>query len=620
MRLTPTLVNQNWGWYQTGNLDFSGHLGIGSPAPNPPLTYLHIYSGFTGVTPGYRPWMRVGTYATQDSDGLYIGMRPINGLTHSILSWSDDFTANQGQGPDPMCFVFTSQPDNTTVANTFAGLEIARMLPAANGNEGYLGIGDYFTAGLNPTQRLDVLDGFARIRQLPTDPISTSTDMVVVRADGVLEHRPMPTTGLADCDWSTDPGPQNNVSTAFGAVDPNCPDANDAVGIGLNLGGALATSKMTIASTNFARGLDVTASNANGFVIGGRFSALGTSNSGTRGIQVFSNGAGAGAVGRAADFISNDNSFYTNGVHAETFGGTFQAAAVYGWCHSTATNNIGLYGRVDATTATSWAGYFQGNVHVQGNITASGTVTWSDESIKTDVQEITDPMEIIRQLRPTTYQFLTDQNPYMNLPLGLQRGFIAQEVENVMPDVVHDIHIAPVLDQETNEVMADAQVIKGINYTAIIPVVVAGMQEQDAKVAVLEAQLAEAQTTNATLNDQVQHLTDRLDAMDQNIASCCAIHSDQRSTSGEELIDEKLNGANDRLLHIAPNPFETQTTIYYQLEQGGRMQLMANSADGKQLRVLHEANMEQGSYQFNWNTADLALGIYYVTLLLDGKP
>ncbi len=50
------------------------------------------------------------------------------------------------------------------------------------------------------------------------------------------------------------------------------------------------------------------------------------------------------------------------------------------------------------------------------------------------------------------------------------------------------------------------------------------------------------------------------------------------------------------------------------------MQLMANSSDGKQLRVLHEAQMEAGEYQYEWHTADLSAGIYYVTLLLNGEP
>ena len=46
---------------------------------------------------------------------------------------------------------------------------------------------------------------------------------------------------------------------------------------------------------------------------------------------------------------------------------------------------------------------------------------------------------------------------------------------------------------------------------------------------------------------------------------------------------------------------------------------MANSADGKQLQVLFEQVSESGVYQFNWHTEDLAAGMYYVTLLLDGE-
>jgi hypothetical protein len=73
-------------------------------------------------------------------------------------------------------------------------------------------------------------------------------------------------------------------------------------------------------------------------------------------------------------------------------------------------------------------------------------------------------------------------------------------------------------------------------------------------------------------------------------------------------------------LKIQPNPFNDRTTIYYELEGRGRVQLMVNSSDGKSLRVLHEAQVDQGTYQFDWNTSDLAPGIYYITLLVDGQP
>ncbi len=50
------------------------------------------------------------------------------------------------------------------------------------------------------------------------------------------------------------------------------------------------------------------------------------------------------------------------------------------------------------------------------------------------------------------------------------------------------------------------------------------------------------------------------------------------------------------------------------------MQLMANSADGRSLRVLSEGQREAGEFQYDWSTEKLAPGVYYITLLLDGEP
>ena len=73
-------------------------------------------------------------------------------------------------------------------------------------------------------------------------------------------------------------------------------------------------------------------------------------------------------------------------------------------------------------------------------------------------------------------------------------------------------------------------------------------------------------------------------------------------------------------MHIQPNPFNEATTVSYTLERAGRMQLLANSADGKQLQVLQEGQRPAGDHRFEWNTSGLEAGMYYVTLLLDGQP
>jgi len=253
-----------------------------------------------------------------------------------------------------------------------------------------------------------------------------------------------------------------------------------------------------------------------------------------------------------------------------------------------------VFGRVTGNgTGVRYAGYFQGATHIAGPASCT-TNTWtSDATLKTDVQEIEDAMATIEQLRPTTYRFLSEEHIAAGLPDGLQRGLIAQEVEQVLPDLVSNITIAPIRDT-TGAVIHAGETVKGVNYIGLIPLLIAAMQEQN----------------------------DRIDHLEQALAACCANPDgsrmqDQGLDQPSEL-DGSFNGSEK--LRIQPNPFNERTTVFYTLDRGGRTQLLANSSDGRDLRVLQEADLEAGNYQFDWNTAALAPGMYYVTLLLDGQP
>ena len=176
----------------------------------------------------------------------------------------------------------------------------------------------------------------------------------------------------------------------------------------------------------------------------------------------------------------------------------------------------------------------------------------------------------------------------------------------MLPDQVEQYTVPLVLDSLGN-ISVPPTNLKGVNYVELIALLVGGMQEQQM---MIDSQLVHHQLLN-----------DRIDQLEQMILDCCQNFdgSDQRSLmdNGTGSFDQ---GTGDRNLRIQPSPFTEQTTVFYNLERSGRMQLMANSSDGKQLRVLHEAQMEQGGYQYEWQTADIAPGIYYVTLLLDGEP
>ncbi len=209
-------------------------------------------------------------------------------------------------------------------------------------------------------------------------------------------------------------------------------------------------------------------------------------------------------------------------------------------------------------------------------------------------------MDLVKQLRPTTYEFSPQDHPEFNFPSGQQIGFIAQEVEEVLPQLVETMHQGAVFDSLGTQLAAGFD-YKTLNYIGLIPVLLGAVQEQQ---------------------DQMDELKNQLAAMQEALAACCAPSQDG-SLMHQPLDSEgepKNDPALERLLRIDPNPFTDATTLRYTLERAGRVQLLVNSSDGKQLQVLHEGLASAGDHSYDWNTGHLAPGMYYVTLLLDGEP
>src|SRR5690606_620670 len=129
--------------------------------------------------------------------------------------------------PDLFKVIFLANPTTTGTAGTLDGLETMRILPATTGMESYFGIGDFFTAGLNPTERLHVLDGRVRIEQLPDDPEAEELTKFLVVDDvdpgsgeyGVVKWRHLPTGTGGSCEWELLGG--NRVATAWRNVGTN---------------------------------------------------------------------------------------------------------------------------------------------------------------------------------------------------------------------------------------------------------------------------------------------------------------------------------------------------------------------------------------------------------------
>jgi len=103
---------------------------------------------------------------------------------------------------------------------------------------------------------------------------------------------------------------------------------------------------------------------------------------------------------------------------------------------------------------------------------SGGGTSWtsnSDERLKSDLKQIEDAANKVATLRAVTGRFKTDKE-------GTSRSFlIAQDVQKVFPEAVN------VQDDENKTL--------GIQYTDIIPLLVAAIQELTAKVTALEAKV-----------------------------------------------------------------------------------------------------------------------------------
>jgi Chaperone of endosialidase len=113
----------------------------------------------------------------------------------------------------------------------------------------------------------------------------------------------------------------------------------------------------------------------------------------------------------------------------------------------------------------------------------------SDRRLKENIADIEPGLSAIMKMRPVHYDWKNKE-----LGKGKQYGFIAQELEKVLPEVVsHTVLTENDLAdlRKSGKPMPEITDPYGINYTAITPVLVKGMQEQQAKIEHLEAEIAE---------------------------------------------------------------------------------------------------------------------------------
>jgi len=194
---------------------------------------------------------------------------------------------------------------------------------------------------------------------------------------------------------------------------------------------------------------------------------------------------GVGVYGKAtpSDYYGYGGYFIGGykGVRAECNGAS--ASYTYMGVHGSASNTAagaayGVYGAATAATGTPYGVYCSGNGGYTG--------TWlavSDAKFKKDVTNYSGALENIMKLRTVSYNMKTEEYPFMGFSSGLQIGFIAQEVKEIFPTLVEKgAHPGAEKEDAVVEYM-------GMNYIGMVPVLVAGMQEQQQQIELLKQQI-----------------------------------------------------------------------------------------------------------------------------------
>jgi len=161
---------------------------------------------------------------------------------------------------------------------------------------------------------------------------------------------------------------------------------------------------------------------------------------------------------------------------------------------------FGIYGETtpigeNSLTNRNWAGVFNGPV-----ISNVGFLT-SDSLLKKDIRPITHGLNIIDSLKPVSFLFdtATANAAGLYLPVNKQYGFLAQEVEKILPDLVIEALKPPQYDTLGNEIHP-AFTFKALNYNAFTGILMQGIKELDSITKNLALQIDTINNTKDSLD------------------------------------------------------------------------------------------------------------------------
>jgi FtsZ-binding cell division protein ZapB len=317
--------------------------------------------------------------------------------------------------------------------------------------------------------------------------------------------------------------------------------------------------------------------------------------------------------------------------------GSLAIGASYSGTTAAPTNGAIIQGNVGiGTTAPSYKLDVQGgDINASGNVCSAGVPLLSDQLFKTNIDTIASALTVIDALHPKTYYFDTlnfNGEGKFNFESVKQYGFIAQEVETIMPELISYRTKAAITDSLGN-IITDSYTYRALHYVSLIPILTKGIQElssannqlqsaqneTNAQITQLQQQVDQLEANQAAQQEQIQQLIEVVNSCCNNSSGSFRMPGNGTESDLVRNTDVILSNAQSIVLEQnVPNPFAEQTSIgYFVPESATKAQMHFYNAQGKLIQSVELPTIGNGS--LNVFAHDLSNGTYTYSLVVDGK-
>ncbi len=228
-------------------------------------------------------------------------------------------------------------------------------------------------------------------------------------------------------------------------------------------------------------------------------------------------------------------------------------------------------------------------LHVNGNIRTNVSFINSDRRFKKNIETLLNPMDLLKSIKGVSYLYDLEKFPNQNFNPGKAIGFIAQDFEKSLPELL------------TKD---DDKGFYAINYDGVIPILVEAVKE-------LAVDLNSKNKKIETDAIRIQQLEEEMESLKAAVQQLLA---SDRGTITEPKAAISTQGS---LSQNTPNPFGTETMINYSLsEEVKSAAIIVYDLQGKELKRFENLSPGENSLRIS---SDLQNGIYLYSLIVDGE-